>query len=137
MIRFKTGYFLIFILLLFIEIFIAVYIQDDFIRPYVGDLLVVMLLYAFVKSFFALPVKPVAIAVLLFAFTVEILQYFNLVVLLGLKDSKFANIIIGNYFAWGDLLAYTLGILFVLILERNRLKKHLIISTDEQFHTFI
>jgi len=63
--------------------------------------------------------KQPAIAVLLFAYTVEVLQYFQLVKRLGLQHSRLANIVIGNSFAWSDMIAYTLGILLVVLAERS------------------
>ncbi|MEM0980026.1 MAG: DUF2809 domain-containing protein, partial [Cyanobacteria bacterium P01_H01_bin.58] len=61
--------------------------NDAFIRPYVGDVLVVILIYAIVRAFFKAAILPTAIGVLLFAFVVEILQYFKIVEILGLESS--------------------------------------------------
>ena len=55
---------------------------------------------------------------LLFSFAIEIGQYFNLVKLLGLEHSELARVVIGTGFAWGDMLAYTLGIVFVFVCEK-------------------
>jgi hypothetical protein len=108
------------ILLLFIESIIALYFHDRIIRPYVGDLLVVILIYCFCKSFFYTRVFPTAIAVLLFAYTIELLQYLNFVKFIGLENSKAANIIFGYSFEWIDMIAYTLGIGIVLLVEYLR-----------------
>jgi len=116
--KFTRSYFIITILLFVIEILIALFIDDGIIRPYVGDLLVVILIYCFVKSFFNTPVFPTAIAALIFSYIIEILQYFNIINLLGLQNSKTAATIMGNSFAWFDLIAYTLGITLVLFIER-------------------
>lgn len=120
MLKFNKRYFLITILLFLIEVLIAAYVNDAIIRPYVGDYLVVVLLYCFVKSFFNLPIVPLAIGVLLFAYTIETLQYFNLVDNLGLSHSKLAVIVIGSSFEWIDLIAYTLGIATVIAIEKYR-----------------
>ena len=67
--------------------------------------------------------KPIlALSVLLFAYSLETMQYFKLVQLLGLQHSKLARIVIGTAFEWLDLLAYTLGILLVLWVENLRYK---------------
>lgn len=120
MLRFQKGYFFLFLLLFITEIMIAVFVHDNFVRPYIGDFLVVILIYCFVKAWIDAPVKTVAIAVLLFAYIVEILQYFNLVKQLGLQHSRLANIVIGNHFEWTDMIAYTFGILLVALVERRR-----------------
>ncbi len=138
MLKFNKNYFVCAALLFLIEVFIAIYIKDDFIRPYFGDFLVVILLYSFIKSFIQLSVVKTAVPVLLFSYFIETLQYFNIVSKLGLKESEIANIIIGNYFTWTDIVAYTLGIFFVLMFESIRLKTiSSKVNNSENFHYFI
>ncbi len=98
---------------------IALFVHDNFIRPYAGDLLVVILIYCFIKAFFTTPVMKTAIAVLLFACLIEILQYFNLADKLGLQHSNVARTIIGSSFDWKDLAAYVAGTLLLLAIERK------------------
>lgn len=117
-IKFNIKYFSIAVLLFLVEVFIALYVNDTIIRPYVGDVFVVILLYCLVKSFFNFPVLATAIWVLLFSYLIETLQYFQYVKWLGLEHSNFANVIMGNYFAWNDLIAYTIGIVIVLFVEK-------------------
>jgi hypothetical protein len=118
MFTFRKYYFLLATLLFIIEVLIALFLHDRIIRPYVGDFLVVILLYCFVRAFFNISVIKAAIAVLLFAYLIELLQYLNLVEKLGLRHSKFANIVLGNLFEWIDMIAYTLGAVTVIILEK-------------------
>jgi hypothetical protein len=113
--QFHPYYFLATILLFLIEVLIAIYVDDNFIRPYGGDYLVVILLFCFLKTFIKISTPWAAAGVLLFAYLIETLQYFDLVGKLGLKHSRIANIVIGNSFAWMDMLAYTLGIMTVVI----------------------
>ena len=61
--------------------------------------------------------------VLVFSFGIEIAQYFNMVEKLGLQHSKIARVVLGNSFAWMDLLAYVLGILAVISIEKFTLKR--------------
>ena len=123
MFQFNRNYFILTILLFLTEIAIAMYVHDDFIRPYFGDFLVVILLYCFVKSFIKFSVLVAASLVLIFSFAIEIAQYFNMVEKLGLKHSKIARVVLGNSFAWMDLLAYVLGILTVISIETLHLKR--------------
>ena len=120
--KFQSKYFIITLLLLSIEICIALFVHDNFIRPYIGDVLVVILIYCFIKSFFNLPTLTTAISVLLFSFLVETLQYFKVVNLLGLQNSKIARIIIGTSFAWQDIIAYIVGISIVILVEKSTSK---------------
>lgn len=62
--------------------------------------------------------RRVAIAVLLIAYAVEVSQYFHLIVWLGWRHSTAAQWILGSGFAWGDMLAYTLGVALIWIVER-------------------
>jgi hypothetical protein len=120
MIRFSYRYFLLSLLLLGLEIFIAACLHDAIIRPYVGDFLVVILLYCLVKSFLNTPVPATGLAVLLFAYLIETLQYFRLADRLHLPYHSVPRILLGDYFTWTDILSYTLGIASVLILEKSR-----------------
>lgn len=115
---FNKQYFALTILLLGIEIIIGKYMHDDFIRPYGGDILVVILIYCFVKSFLNTPVWPTALSVLLFAFVIEGLQYLKIVNILGLQHNNIASVVIGTSFAWLDIVCYIIGIAIVLVAER-------------------
>ena len=117
MFGFYKRYFLLTIILFAIEGYMGTYMHDAFIRPYGGDFLVVILIYCFVKSFFNTPPFLTACCVLVFAYVVEISQYFHLVTLLGWEHSKVARIILGTSFSFTDLLMYTLGIGTVLLIE--------------------
>lgn len=122
-IKLSLSYLILTILLFLTEVFIGMYMDDAIIRPYGGDFLVVILVYCFVKSFFDVPVMQTAIGVLLFSYVIEVSQYFHLVDLIGLGNSRIAVVMMGNYFAWTDMLAYTLGIITVLVIEQQRIKR--------------
>ena len=122
---FNKTYFALAILLFIVEVFIGVYVKDNFIRPYGGDFLVVILLYFLVKAFFNISVFKAALYVLVFSFAVEFAQYFKIVEILGLQDIKLARIIIGTSYAFEDLVAYFLGIVAVLVGEYFLNKKKL------------
>ena len=119
MFRFNVYYFLLTIMLLALEIFIAARMHDSFIRPYGGDFLVVILLYCLVRSFWDLSILVTAVSVLLFSYLIETSQYFRLADRLGIKGHSVTRILLGSYFSWTDIIAYTLGILSVAGLERS------------------
>lgn len=116
--RFNIRYFLLTILLFVIEVLIALYSNDSILRAYIGDVLVVILIYCFVQSFFNTPVLITAIAVLIFSYVIETLQYLNIVEILGLQHSTLAKTVIGTSFSWIDILSYTAGILLVILAEK-------------------
>ena len=128
MIQFHRTYFLLAFLLLIIEILIALYVRDAFLRPYGGDTLAVLLLYCAVRSFLRYPSLPTAIAVWVFACILEVIQSTNLLFHLGLKKNELANILVGNTFAWLDILAYTIGLLIIVIVEKFLPERQKIIS---------
>ena len=123
MLQFNRTYFLLTVLLFITEVCIALFVHDHFIRPYIGDVLVVILIYCSVKSFLKVSVIKAAIAVLLFAFSIETLQYLAIVEKLGLENNKIARIVIGTSFSWEDILAYIVGIGMVLVFESFILKQ--------------
>jgi Protein of unknown function (DUF2809) len=117
MFKFNPKYFYSTILLLLIEIFIGAYVRDSFVRPFVGDVLVVVLVYCFIQSFWRIqPIKAIT-GVFVFACIVEGLQYLNIVNKLGLRQYKLLVIILGSSFDWGDILAYAVGSAIVILTE--------------------
>ena len=125
MLAFNKNYFGLAILFFLIEVLIALLVNDSFIRPYLGDVLVVILIYCFLKSFFQLPVLTAALFVLLFSFTIEFLQFLNIVEILHLENSKIARTVLGTSFSWIDLLTYIVGIATVIIVEKYWFKKEI------------
>lgn len=125
MFKFKKKYFFASLLLFLIELGIAFFIEDRFIRPYLGDVFVVILLYTSARSFVNSPPLIAAAGVLGLAFLIELLQLFNIIRMLDLQDNKIARTFLGSHFDWMDLLAYIVGILTVLIFEKYFHKKHL------------
>lgn len=117
-VKFNKGYFGLAAALFFLEVGIALFIHDNFIRPYFGDTLVVVLIYCFLKSFLKTPVIPTATAVLLFSYTIEVLQYFDLIGFLRLENNRLAKCVLGNSFEWVDFVAYTVGILLIILVEK-------------------
>ena len=118
----KKVYIIAALIMFVTEVLIERYAHDDFIRPYLGDFFVVILIYSAVMSVSNFKVMSVAIATLLFSYAIEIAQYVQIIFLLGLEDHKIARIIIGTSFSWWDVLMYILGILFVLMVERWNFK---------------
>jgi len=104
-IKYSVG----FLVLLITEVLIALYIHDDFIRPYIGDVLVVMVLYCFVRIFIPYGVKLLPLYIFIFAAGVEVLQYFRLVEVLGLENNRFLRILIGSVFDVKDIICYGVG----------------------------
>lgn len=117
--RFNLKAFALFLLIFLVEVLIALFIDDKIIRPYGGDLLVVIMIYYFIKSFIQTKPLYICLGTLLFAYAVEIAQYFELVKVLGVQDNRFLVIVLGSSFSWGDMLAYTIGVLICYTIDRK------------------
>ena len=115
--RFHKGYFLAATGLLVLEIGIALFVHDRFVRPYAGDFLATIFLFWLAKAFVDAPNKRIAMAVLLVSYLIEAGQYFHLLSLVGLQHSRLARVVLGSSFEWTDLLAYTLGTLVAVGIE--------------------
>ena len=114
----RIVYAISFFSLLLIEVLIALFVRDQFIRPYGGDILVTILICCFVRIFLPKGVRGLPIYVMLLATAVEIGQYFHYVELLGLSDSKFFSILLGTSFSFYDLLCYGAGCVIFCIAEK-------------------
>ena len=67
----RFFYIISFLLIFCIEVLIALYVRDNFIRPYVGDMLVVVLVYSFVRIFLPTGIPRMSFYVFLFACFVD------------------------------------------------------------------
>ncbi len=96
------------LLLLTVEIYIGVYINDSFVRPYLGDTLVVMLIYCIVRTAFPTKCYWLSGAIFVFAIAVEISQIFPLCDVLHIEN-KLLRVLMGTSFAYEDIIAYFAG----------------------------
>ena len=100
--------------LLAVEVCIALFVHDNFIRPYFGDVLVTVLLCCLCRA--VCPRFEPAVPVFLFAVAVEFSQWLGLVSILGLEGTVFA-VIMGTSFSWIDILCYGAGCLLFAAVE--------------------
>lgn len=121
--RFSLKYFLAAFALFITEFLIARFINGGFIRNVLGDYLVVFLIYYFLLSFYKWQKIKLAVFVLLVAYLIEILQYVQILKILGIPKSIFTDMILGSSFDWLDMLAYTLAFLSLVLMQRIWKKK--------------
>ena len=119
----KITYALTTIIIILIEVLIALFVKDNFIRPYVGDMLVVVLIYTFLKIFFTEKPRILPLYVFIFAAAVELMQGVHIVELLGLQDNLFFTILIGTTFDIKDIICYAVGCLLCGVWEVWKWKK--------------
>ncbi|EGF91637.1 membrane protein [Asticcacaulis biprosthecium C19] len=115
--RFHWGYALAAILVFVIEVLIALFVRDGFVRPYLGDVLAVVLVYLFLRAVTRLGVITALIATLAFALAIELGQLFGLMDVLGLRGNRLAHFTIGGSFDPKDLLCYAAGGILIALAE--------------------
>lgn len=108
---------LLFLALLTTEVFIALFVHDDFVRPYIGDVLVVPVIFFLVRAAFLERIKLLPLYVFLFAAAVEVGQYFNFVKLLRLDGIRFFRILLGSTFSLWDIACYFAGAVLCLFAD--------------------
>lgn len=115
--KINKRYLATFFILLTIEVFIALFVHDNFIRPYIGDVLVVIVIYTFIRGIIRRKVKNLPIYIFLFGVLVEVLQYFRIVEILHLQNNRFFTILIGTSFDVKDIMCYFVGTLILIFWE--------------------
>ncbi|PTT78384.1 DUF2809 domain-containing protein [Chryseobacterium sp. HMWF035] len=114
---FNYTYFLATVFIFLTEVLIATKLKNIFfVRAYLGDVIVVMLIYTFIKTFFRIEDnKKLILSILIFSFLIEFAQYFNIAEKLGFQKGSLMYIVIGNSFSWIDILCYLVGCLLLFI----------------------
>ncbi len=115
----RIKYAAVFILLVLVEIFIALYVHDEIIRPHIGDILVVVVIYCAIRAVFPSKITLLPFWIFLFAVFVELLQYIGLVNILGLHESKFWRVLMGSVFDWKDIICYGTGCILLAVYEKT------------------
>ncbi|AZB24174.1 DUF2809 domain-containing protein [Chryseobacterium bernardetii] len=114
--QFSLKYLLISVFIFLIEVLIATELKDIFfVRAYLGDVIVVMLLYTLIKSFFRVNNEKLILGILIFSCLVELAQYFNIAEKIGFREGSQMYIVIGNSFSWIDILCYAAGCLLLYL----------------------
>ncbi len=124
--RLRLIYGLLTLIIFLAEVYIALFVRDDFIRPYFGDVLVTALLCCFARTLFPIDqnysiktkcVWLLPVAVFIFSVFIEFCQYFNYVDRLGLGHIEFFRIVMGTGFAVEDIWCYGAGCVSFFALE--------------------
>jgi hypothetical protein len=113
----RAIYAAMFCILFLIEVCIALFVHDDFLRPYVGDALVTILLCCLCRTVIPKGLPALPVYVFVFAALVEAAQYVDVVKLLGLEGNAVISTIVGRTFSWADLICYAVGCLVFWLVE--------------------
>ncbi|MBO5746888.1 MAG: DUF2809 domain-containing protein [Clostridia bacterium] len=111
--KIRLPYLILAAVLLVVEVLIGAFVHDDFIRPFVGDVLVTMLLCALVRVIFP-NWRYLVPCVLCFSFAVEMVQLIPIDI-----ENAVLRIALGSTFDVIDLVCYTVGCLLFFIGEKT------------------
>lgn len=100
-----------------IEVLIALFVRDRFVRPLLGDTLAVLLVYLALRAATPLGVIPAAAIALCIAVAIEFGQLFGLRQMLGLEHSELARVVLGSGFDPRDFTAYGAGSVLAVVGE--------------------
>jgi len=121
-VKFSLKYFLLTLIIFLVEVLIATVLKDQFfIRAYLGDVIVVMLMFTFVKTFLVVNNTKLIPGIFAFSCLVEFAQFFNIAEKSGFQPGSLMYIVIGNSFSWIDILCYAAGclILFGIVTSKK------------------
>ena len=107
------------------EVMIGMF-ATGWVRNSLGDILVVILIWSLIRTIYPYDMRMgwiLPAAVLIFAFTVEFLQYLGICDIVGIEN-RLLRTVIGTGFAAEDLLCYTVGIIPCLVTEILLLRGH-------------
>ncbi|WP_326985109.1 DUF2809 domain-containing protein [Chryseobacterium sp. MYb264] len=123
--KFNLKYFVVTIIIFLIEVLIATKLKNIFfVRAYLGDVIVVMLIYTFIKCFFEIKNNlQLILGIFVFSCLVEFAQYLNVAEKLGFKPGSLMYIVIGNSFSLIDILCYAAGCLLLSVFIKMILEK--------------
>ncbi|MGN0687935.1 MAG: DUF2809 domain-containing protein [Oscillospiraceae bacterium] len=116
----RLLYIAAFAVFLLIEVCIALFVHDRFVRPYIGDVLAVITVYCAARAVF--PDRFwLAPAVLLLAAAVELIQLTDISAMF--PEGGIIATVLGSTFDAADLICYTVGAAVCLVWDIFILRK--------------
>ncbi|MBC2857085.1 DUF2809 domain-containing protein [Cetobacterium sp. 2A] len=116
--------FIVFLVIFMVELYIGLYVKDQYIRPYLGDILIIPLIYTFLNIFFKNNYRELILKIVIFAVCVELFQYFKMLNFLRITN-KILQIVIGTTYDLNDIFCYVIGgflTYLVIIIIKTRQK---------------
>lgn len=111
------------LLLFIVEVMIALFVRDTFIRGYVGDMLAVVFVHAVLRAGTRLSVAMALMVTLGVALAIELAQAAGLLGVVGLAENTVARTVLGGVFDVLDIAAYLAGAAVVVIAELSFRRK--------------
>ena len=90
----------------------------EIVNVYLGDALWALMIYLYVGIIFRkLPIKRVALFSLLFCYLIELSQLYHAQWIDQIRNTRLGGLVLGFGFLWSDILAYSLGVGFGILVE--------------------
>lgn len=106
-----------------IEVVIALWWHDAFVRPYLGDVLAVIVVYLALRAVTRLDQIGAAGVAFAVAVAIELGQLIHVLDAIGLAGNRLARVVLGGVFDPVDLVCYLVGAIVALVLDRPRLRR--------------
>lgn len=111
----NAPYAILAVILFVIEVLIALFVTDGFVRGYLGDVLAVVLVYAAPRAVTRMGVAGALAVTLGIALAIETAQALGVLRMLGLADNRVVAIVFGGVFDLLDIAAYLAGGALVVV----------------------
>lgn len=116
----RIVYGISFFVLAVVGVLIALFVHDEWVRSYGGDIIIIFVIYAFIRILLPHGFVSLPVVILLFACLAEGLQYLNIVDELGLGDIGFFERLSGASGDVKDIICYAVACLMLIIYEMIR-----------------
>ncbi|MEH0195529.1 DUF2809 domain-containing protein [Caulobacter sp. CCNWLY153] len=103
-----------------VEVVIALFVRDGFVRPYLGDVLATAMVYFAVRGATPLGRAGAAACALALGVVIELGQALNVLDHAGLGGSRVARVVFGGVFDLKDLACYVVGVGLAMLVDRRR-----------------
>jgi hypothetical protein len=117
--RIRWGHLVAAIGLFAVEVVIALFVRDAFVRPYLGDVLATAMVYFGLRGVTPLGRAGAAAAAFCLGAAIEIGQAFHVLDLVGLGASRWARVVFGGVFDLKDLACYAVGVMLAMAVDRR------------------
>lgn len=116
--RIRFGHLTIALAFFAVEVVIALWWRDRFVRPYLGDVLAVAMVHFGLRGVTPLNSASAAACAFGLGVAIELGQAAHVLALIGLQHSALARVVFGGVFDPADLVCYGLGGVLALLADR-------------------
>ncbi len=102
-----------------VEVAIALFVRDGFVRPYLGDVLATAMVYFAVRGATPLGRAGAAAAAMGLGVVIELGQAVHILEHAGLGGSRVARVVFGGVFDLKDLACYAVGVGLAALVDRG------------------